>query len=290
MNQLLHVLASKILSERVILAALLFGSRARGQVTDSSDIDLQVLSRNPKVIINNEWLACKNEFHVLLSSTRAASGGATKVTVLYSCGLVDIVLPRVLEMIAARLLVQARIYRHSAFISNRLRSLAVVIRPGFKMLKGTLSWQRFYERIAREIVPSRIDNVQVLEIARRSYLDAYWAYRKALDGELLAAQRWLHRVPFEANVNLLNELRSRRGLHPCYDARKSEISLTLEEQALIRLETTLDSRSICQASVFITENMRQLVKMLTGEEPGWPRFDAISGFKGFHSRPRESKL
>lgn len=272
MDALFEAIVGKVRKERTIIAALLFGSRARRQVTPSSDIDFQILSSRPKVLGDKRWFACDNFFDIILISNRRATGGAIKITVLYSCGLVDIVLPRYVEMVIAKLLVGMRVYRQWGFLYDRLRALAVIIGPGFDVIKGGPSWARFYNQVAQDVLPARLDNLQVGEIAKRCYLDAYWAYRKAKDGELLAAQRWLHRVPFEANVDLLNELRLRRGLQPCYDARRSEMQLPLKEQELIRIEAALDSESLCHASVLVVENMRKLVKMLTGEEPVWPRF------------------
>ncbi|HRE80210.1 MAG TPA: nucleotidyltransferase domain-containing protein [Opitutaceae bacterium] len=272
LDALLEALRSKIAGEPPISAALLFGSRARGQASPSSDVDLQVVVREPARVASREWLSCGGQFDLVLFSQRRATGGATKVTALYSSGIVDLVLPRYPSLVLARLLVKAGAHRRWKSFHEQLQALSIIIRPGFQVLKGGSVWESFYRRVAEEVVPARIDDTEALERAQRCYLDAYWAYRKARDGELLAAQRWLHRVPFETNVDLLNELRLRQGLRPCYDARRSETQLSADELRFIRLETTLDPETLCGAALTAVENTRQLVKALTGKEPIWPRF------------------
>lgn len=272
MDELLKTLMGKIVNERAIIAALLFGSYARRCPTNSSDLDFQIVTRRTRLLSCREWLACDGRFDVIIISNRRATGGAIKLTILFSNGLVDMVLPRYFEIIAAKFLVRMRAHCLSGGLYRRLGALAIIIRPGYEIIKGSGAWARFFDIVAREIHPTRIDNRAIAAIANRCYVDAYWAYNKAKEGELLAAQRWLHRVPFDASLELLNEWRLRRNLKPCYDARRAESYLTPCELALVRVETILDRESLCQASIIVVDNMRKLVRTLTGQDPMWPKF------------------
>jgi len=272
MDDLFFSIKNKITRDSGIRAALLFGSRAQGSEKHNSDFDIQIVSRGVHGFIAGQWFESAELGHLVAFYAKPATEGAIKITALFRRGTVDMVVVQLYRMLIARLAVNFGLHRRSARLHKSLSALSVVIRPGYKLLKGGSGWEKFYALIVRDVPVPRLSNEDVRRVAMSSYIDALWVAKKAKDGEFLAAHRWLYRVPFDANLILLNELRMRMRVPPCYDARHAEEMLNESELALIKLETGLDENTLLVASRHCVESTKILVEKLTGTRPCWPSF------------------
>jgi hypothetical protein len=253
-----------------VRAVTLFGALARGEGTRASDADVQVVTSAPDRFLDSRWLAALSGLNPRAYAVRDATGGAKKATALLEEGEIDLVIVAHRRLLLARLAVAAGLHRRSPGLRAALGPLAIVMRPGHRVLKGGAGWARFYASVVRDVPDPRLGDGDVRALGERAYVDAVWILRKLEQGEVLAAQRWLHKTPVEINFRLLNEWRLRRGLAPCFDARRAERLLPAEELALIRADAALDPQALAGATRQAIMNTRRLLEALTGTSPAWP--------------------
>jgi predicted nucleotidyltransferase len=253
-----------------VRAVTLFGALARGEATASSDVDVQVVTSAPADFHDDRWLAQVPALHPRAYAVREATGGARKATALLDEGDIDLVIVAHRRLLLARLAVAAGLHRRSPGVRAALGPLAIVLRPGHRVLKGGVAWERFYAAVVRDVPDPRIGDAEARALGERAYVDAVWILRKLQHGEVIAAQRWLHKTPVEVNLRLLNEWRLRRGLSPCFDARRAERLLPAEELELVRIDAALAPEPLARATRKALATTRRLVEALTGAPPRWP--------------------
>lgn len=256
--------------ERSIHAITLFGTQAQDRATAGSDFDLQVVTTEPGRFEDRGWIAGIPGWRVRAYAVRDATGGARKVTLLLEGAEFDLVIVPARRLRAARLLVRCGLHRTSRKLARALGSLAVVMRPAHQVVRGGPGWARFYDRVVREVPDPRLDRNAVLALAETAYVDLHWILGKIGRGELVAAQRWLHRTPVEVNFRLLTESRQRRGLDPVFDGRRAEALLEPAELAGIRISAALESAALTAAVRQCEATLRHRVLELTGAPPPWP--------------------
>lgn len=249
----------------------LFGSHARHAADAQSDFDLQLIATRPATFESRDWTGTALPGHTLRAySVRPAFGGVRKVTALFDAGLMDIVVVPAGRMRLGRMLVAVGLHRRVRLVRRGLANLAVVLRPGFRVLKGGAGWQAFYTQIVAEVPDERIDDRLADALGETAYLDYIGLERKLARGELRAAQRWLHTALAETNFKLMHELRLRRNEPSYHDARRLEQALTVADLGWVTVDARLDAAEIGAAAREAIRATHTLVRALTGRAPTWP--------------------
>jgi len=149
-------------------------------------------------------------------------GKVPKVNALFEGAEADFVILPARTLWAAKLLVSLGFHRREGFLRRGLRDLSIVIRPGWRFLKGSEKWDAFYRRVVAEVDDARLGDAAAVNLANTFVCDYIWTVRKVDRGELIAAQRMLHRELAETNLRLLHELRLRRGERSYPEGRRIE--------------------------------------------------------------------
>lgn len=261
---------------RDVRVATVFGSYARalkgdGQAADPwSDIDLQLVTNNPRKYLHRAWTKDVPSQTLQAYAVRPVFGGAVKVTAMFSGGEVDFVIINYRRLNFGRILFSLGLHRRFQSVSKGLGEFALVMSFGHLVLKGGSRWQNFYSRVVAEVPHARLNDEEVIQISEVAYVDAVSVIGKIERGELVAAQRWLHRSVVETNFRLMHELRVRRGQVSFPDGRRVERLLPPEELAFVRFEVTLEAESLRRATVSALQGIRELLTALTGTAPTWP--------------------
>lgn len=257
-------------------AALIFGSRARSSEniagSDScSDVDFQIVTYSPSFFADKNWMKFLGNIPVSASVYRHASGGAAKATVLFNGGVgLDVVVIPAFRMHLARVAVAFGIHRKSSALARSLDELSTVLSGGYKIVKGGRRWSRFYSAVVKEIRGDRISDLDVLDIANEFFCDYEWTQKKIKRGELIAAQRMLHRSLLEINFKLYHECRMRRSLPSFREARRVEFLLGRRELDLLSVECALNRDSLFAATRRCSLVMQEIVADLVGDRWRWP--------------------
>lgn len=227
-----------------IKAAVLIGSHIRpagapNAADPSSDWDFQVVTSAPRMFSDAEWTVGLTGCQLRVYSVRPAFGGVQKVTALFAGAETDFVVIPAIQLRLARIAVALGLHRRPGPTRRGVADLAIVIRPGYRFLKGEKSWAKLYERAIREVPDPRLEDPEIARLADSFVCDVVWTLRKLARGELLAAQRMLYQSLAEINYRLLHEARLRRG-EPSYpEARRLERVASPGERAAVSLEARL---------------------------------------------------
>ena len=165
-------------------------------------------------------------------------------------------------------------HRTSAEFVRTVQDLAVVIRPGWRFLKGADEWEPFYRKVVNEVVDPRLGDAQIMNLAEGFVCDFIWTRRKIVRGELIAAQRMLHRSLAETNLQLLHELKLRRGERSFPEGRRAELVLSRDELKLLSVEARLERASLTKSLQEAANACRSLVAALIGDAWRWPELGA----------------
>ena len=226
------MLAAWAATEPAVSGLVLIGSRQRGagdavwRADAQSDWDFQIITSRPGTFERPEWTRGLGGIRDpgLCAPRSARIGGVPKVNLLYEGGEADFVV------------IPAKVIRRVRFLTGlagppsqragparrQLQDLAVVIRPGWRFLKDTGQWDRFYRRAVAEVPDPRVGDELARQLAEGFVCDYVWTIRKIDRGELRAAQRMAHRELAETNFRLLHELKLRRGERTFPEARRLE--------------------------------------------------------------------
>ncbi len=258
-------------TEPAVAALVLIGSRARGDgaavggADAHSDWDFQVVTSRPEIFAATAWLSAAG-----LGQPRAyvhrlgRLGTATKVSAVLPDGEIDLVIIPASRLRQARWLVRLGWATRLAGVRHNLGGLALVLRGGFRMIKGARAWAAFFETVARDFPAPRINGTAARLLAEGFVCDYVSARHKVRRGELLAAQRWLHLQLAEVNFQLQHELQQRRGETTFPDARRIE---ALPGAArLVEVRATPDSESLTRAMEQAAVSLRELMAALV---PDW---------------------
>lgn len=264
-------------SEGSVKALVLMGSQARApddlvwRPDPQSDWDFQVFTSNPSMFETSAWLRGVGLNVTAYAVRRTAIGSVPKIAALFEGGEADFVIVPVGPWNRARWLTRFGVHRRSARLRTMLTDLAVVIRPGCKFLKGGEVWEPFYRQVVADIEDPRLNDNAVRNLAESFVCDTVWTLRKIDRGELVVAQRMLHRSLAETNIRLLHELRLRRGDRSFPEARRAERLLGAEDLASISVSAIPEENSLRKAVMKTSTVARELVRALVGDTWSWPR-------------------
>lgn len=261
-------------AESAIVAVVLFGSRARESMASAdgwSDLDVQVVTTRPDVFFSRQWTAVFSGRTVWAYVVRPASGGVKKVTVMFSPGQeLDVVVVPAAKLRVARVAVALGLHRNVPAVARALNEMATVLRSGHRVIKGGRGWASFYARVIGEVRGTRLDDEEVRALAEEFFCDWWWVQQKVARGELVAAQRVLHRSLIEINFRLLHECRLRAGDVSFREARRVERIVTAGQLAGISIESRLDPVSLKAAAEKCAATCKGLVHGLIGDAWRWP--------------------
>ena len=260
-----------------VKALVLIGSRER-QAGDAvwradahSDWDFQIITTQPQRFLNNAWTRELTGAELKVYAARVARiGGVPKVNAIFTEAEADfVVLPAGL-MRTMKLAAWLGLHRRVGKVRRGLQDLAVVIRPGWRFLTGGETWDPFYRRVVAEVADERLSDEAVRGLAGIFICESVWTRRKIARGELLAAQRMLHRELAETNFRLLHELKVRRGERSFPEARRIERVAAEAELAAVSACATLRAEALEAAVDKSAATLCMLMKALVGEGWRWP--------------------
>ena len=197
---------------------------------------------------------------------RPATGGVRKLTVLYAGGETDLVLVRASQMRLASIAMRLGLHRRVRSVAHALNTFATIMDGGYRFLKGERTWGPLYARVVAEMAGYRIGDDEARQFADSFLCDLLWVLQKLERGELVAAQRILHRALHETNVVLLHELRMRRGDVTYQQARRVEQLVTPAQLSTVQVSARLDHAEIAAAAWRAREGLDELMRELV---PAW---------------------
>lgn len=260
-----------------VKAVVLIGSQVRAasdqvwRPDPQSDWDFQIFTSDPEMFARPDWAAALGCEIRAYAVRRAAIGGVPKVAAVFAGAEADFVIVPERPWRWARWLMRCGVHRRSPRLRRMLQDLAVVIRPGWRFLKGGETWEPFYQQVLAEIADPRLGDAEARALAEGFVCDALWAQRKLERGELVAAQRMLHRSLAETNFRLLHELRLRRGERSFPEGRRAERVLSREELTMISIDARLSGAELSVALQRSCAVCAELMQALVGDGWRWPR-------------------
>ena len=271
------VLQEWSLREPSVSGLVLIGSRQRSEsdlvwrADADSDWDFQIITSTPQRFLSADWMKALPGVSVTVYAVRMTKIGAVpKVNVVFEGGEADfIILPeRLFKM--GRLLTWLGVHKREGGLRRGLQDLAVVIRPGWRFLKGQASWEAFYRRVVDGVPDPRLSDGDVRRLADGFVADYVWTLRKLRRGEWVAARRMLHRELLETNLRLLHEARRREGLRSFPEGRRIERILSGDDLAGVSVSGGEDSEALHAALEQAAGMLRSLSERLLKGAWTWP--------------------
>jgi len=257
--------------EAAVCSAVLFGSRARAGDAPAaadgwSDVDLHIVTNSIDQVARTDWPRVITGPEFVMQVLRPATGGTRKLTVLFAEGEADLVLVRSGQMRVASFAMRFGLHRRMRFAADALNTFATIMSGGYRFLKGERTWGPLYARVVAEMAGYRIGDDEARQFADAFLCDLLWVLQKLERGELVAAQRILHRALHETNVVLLHELRVRRSEVTFQQARRVEQLVTPAQLATVQVSARLDRAELASAARRAGEGLETLMRELV---PGW---------------------
>lgn len=262
--------------ERSLAGLVVIGSRARSaddavwRPDAHSDWDFHAVTANPALFLTKEWTRSLPVDVRVYAVKRTAIGQVPKITMLVDDTLADIVLLPLRRMQVARVLMRFGWHRRDTALRRALQDLAIVVRPGWRFLKGEAEWGGFFQRVVAEVPDSRIDDATALRLAELFVCDAVAAREKLRRGELVAAQRLLHLTLGEPIFRLFHEVKLRRGERSFPEGRRLERVASPAEVSLVSIDAPLATAALEAALAHVVETLQTLMAELVGDRWHWP--------------------
>lgn len=258
-------------------ALTLIGSRER-QATDvvwradkQSDWDFQIITSKPEMFANGDWTRELKGAKLLVYSARVARiGGVPKINAIFDGVEVDFVVVPLELFKKMKRIVSRGLHRQEGEGRQFIQNLAVVIRPGWRFLKGAEHGEALYRQVIAEVTDPRLSDDVARQLADGFVCDLVWTRRKIERGELNAAQRMLHRELAEINFRLLHELRLREGKRSFPEARRIELLNDAAGINAVSVSARLESGELTVAVKKSAATLRKLMKSLVGARWQWP--------------------
>jgi hypothetical protein len=259
-------------AEPSVEALVLIGSRMRAAsdavwaADAQSDWDFLVISSRPEMFATSAWLKKLGAKPVAYAVRTAQLGGVPKIAAVFADTEADFVIQPVPILRQAQEALARGDHHRPGPVRSALQDLAAVIRPGWKFLKGAETWEPLYRKAVAAVPDRRLDTAEAKALADGFVCDAVWTRRKIDRGELLAAQRMLHRALAETNFRLLHELRLRRRGRSFPEARRIERIARAAELAAVTVTATPGAKSLLAAVGKSSATLRTLMRALA---PDW---------------------
>jgi hypothetical protein len=249
---------------------VLFGSRVRAAGTPAahdqwSDIDLHLVVDSVERVASEDWAQRFPQHTFCLQVLRLATGGTRKLTVMFAEGEMDLVLVRIGQMRLAAWAMRLGLHRRLRSAASALNTFATIMSGGYRFLKGEAQWGRLYARVSAEMPGYRVNDDGARQFADSFLCDLLWVLQKLERGELVAAQRMLHKALHETNVVLMHELRLRKKLPTFQQARRVEQLCSPSELALLQVSARLDRWELAAAAWRAGENLETVMSELVPE-------------------------
>jgi hypothetical protein len=259
---------------------VLIGSRERSatntlEYADAySDWDFQIITSNPRMFLDRAWMSDLPGIELIAYAARTARiGGVPKVNVVLKGAESDMVIIPAAVARLMRLAVAFGLHRRNGRLRRRAQDLAEVIRPGWRFLKGGETWDPLFRRITADVSDPRLGDEEARQLAEGFVCDYVWCLRKILRGEFRTTQRMLFQEMAEVNLQLMHELKRRRGERTFTKARRIERTANSAELESITLIAPLDVSALHDALEKSAATCRQLMQALVGESWRWPETD-----------------
>ncbi len=258
-------------AEPTVSGLVLIGSRVREErdavwrADAQSDWDFQVIAKRPELFADATWLRAAGVEPDVYAVRRAAIGGVPKVAILAPDVEADLVIVPQRSLRLAQWAIGLGLHHRSAKLRRSMQDLAVVIRPGWRFLKGAQTWGGLYRQVVSEVGDPRLSDVEARALADSFVCDLVWTRRKIERGELVAAQRMLHRSLAETNLRLLHELKLRRGERSFPEGRRIERVAEPDELQAIAVSARLSKVEVAAAVDRCAATMRKFMRELVGE-------------------------
>jgi hypothetical protein len=261
---IVEVITNWAKSEPAVRALVLFGSRARLEGAPAgadrwSDVDLHLITDLPEKFESQSWTDELLGLDLCMYVVRAASGDVRKATLFFSSGEADIIVIPSHYSRRMRSVVMRGSSPLSQVSQNALNEMSTIMRGGYRFLKGERDWGDFYARVCADFPGQRLSDEAVVKMAEIFVCDLFGILQKIERGELVAAQRLLHRSLAETNFQLLHEARMRRKQPTFREARRVEILLSDRELAIVRVTARLNKKELRQAVRISFAGMRKLL-------------------------------
>jgi len=197
---------------------------------------------------------------------RPASGDVRKATLISMSGEADIVIIPFSYANKLRKAAEGNGLSPDPNVRFALNEMATIMRGGYRFLKGQAEWGLFYSQVCANYPGQRLTLENVVQLAEIYLCELLGLLQKLERGELVVAQRLLHRALAETNYQLLHEARLRRGQLSFREARRLERLLPRDELELVQVSAQLESESLRQA---VTKSYATMCKLLAELAPEW---------------------
>jgi hypothetical protein len=236
-----------------------------------SDWDFQIITSKPEMFADGAWTRELKGAKLLVYSARVARiGGVPKINAIFDGTEVDFVVIPVELFKKMKRIVSRGLHRQEGEARQFIQNLAVVIRPGWRFLKGAEPWDALYRQTIAEVTDPRLGDEAALQLANGFVCDLVWTRRKIERGELNAAQRMLHRELAETNFRLLHELRLRQEKRSFPEVRRIEFLNDAAGMGAVSVSAKLEPKELTAAVKKSTATLRKLMKSLVGARWQWP--------------------
>jgi hypothetical protein len=257
-------------AEPAVQSAVLFGSGAKQSAAAAdnwSDFDLHLVVAGAEKFERVDWTRALPDEKLCLQVARPATGGVRKVTAVFACGQIDLVLVPSAQMRLVRFAMGLGLQRRLRFFDIALNEMATCLATGYRFLKGEKQWGSFYARVAAEMPGVRLGDAEVRQLADVFLCELLWVQQKLERGEFAAAQLALHRSLAETNFRLVRELQLRRREPlPSFGlARRVETLLRADELARVSIDAPLEREALRRAAWQSFEGLAALVRELVPE-------------------------
>ena len=262
--------------EATVKGLVLIGSRIHSGETEvrradpNSDWDFQIITSNPPMFLHQGWTTALGTNVRTYAVRNTAIGHVPKIAAIFDDGEADFVIINARTLRLGRWLLSLGFHRRSARLRHSLQDLALIVRPGWKFLKDSSNWDGFYRRLVSEVKDPRLSDADSKALADGFVCDYLWTIRKIDRGELLAAQRMLHRSLAETNIRLLHEIKLRKRQTTFPEGRRAEFVLNENELAGLLVSATLDRVALRSAVERSASSCRDLMQTLLDNAWHWP--------------------
>jgi len=250
-QELLADITEKLRVDPNVRSVVLFGSRARPAGAFGpdrwSDIDLHLIVDSPSRMVESGWASgLGTDLH--LQVARRVPGGVGKITLLFGAGEATLILLPLWPLRAVRLGMKFGLPQRLRPIRLALNEMATVLRAGYQFLKGEKQWGRFYAQVVTGMPGRRLDDAEAAKLAEAFLIEMHGLLARLGRGELVEAQRMLHKHLMECNLALIEEARLRQGLVTFGSARRVESLLSLAELPRVKISARLNQEELRAAA------------------------------------------
>lgn len=262
--------------EPTVKGLVLIGSRIHSDETGlrradpNSDWDFQVITSRPSMFLQQAWTISLGTAVRTYAVRNTVIGRVPKIAAIFDDGEADFVIIDARTLRLGRWLLSLGLHRRSARLRRSLQDLALIVRPGWRFLKDSSNWDGFYRRLISEVEDPRLSDADSKALADGFVCDYVWTIRKIERGELLAAQRMLHRSLAEANIRLLHEIKLRKHQMTFPEGRRAEFVLNESELSSLSVNAIPERGALLSAVDKSASSCRDLMQTLLGNAWRWP--------------------